>query len=79
MRDRTGVMIGLMAGAVAGGVVGWLFLTDDGRRFRARIEPHLGALAESAVRLRETAIRAQRAASASVQTWQEVSSRTRPH
>jgi gas vesicle protein len=70
------MLIGLVAGAVIGGAAGWLYLTEDGRRFRARLEPRLQDLAESAMRLRDTATRAERAASESWRTLQEVSART---
>ena len=59
MRDRTAVLIGLVAGAVAGGVAGWLWLTDDGRRMRARLEPRLQDLASQAMALSASAKRLQ--------------------
>ena len=62
MRDQTAVAIGLLAGAVAGGVAGWLLLTDDGRRLRARLEPRLQDLAGQAIALSASARRLQTAA-----------------
>ncbi len=62
MRDRTAVVIGLVAGAVAGGVAGWLWLTDDGRRLRARLEPAVQDLAGRAMALSASARRLQAAA-----------------
>jgi gas vesicle protein len=76
MRDRTAVLIGLVAGAALGGAAGWLLLTGDGRRLRARFEPLVQDIAEGAVRLRDTAMRAERAASASWRALREVSART---
>jgi gas vesicle protein len=76
MRKQTGMLIGIVAGAALGGAAGWLFLTEDGRRLRARLEPRLKDLAESVLRLRDTATRAERAASESWRTLQEVSART---
>ena len=75
MREKTGVLIGLVAGAAIGGAAGWLYLTEDGRRFRARLDPLFQDLAEGAVRLRETALRAERAASESLRTLRDVSAR----
>lgn len=75
MRDRTAVLIGLVAGAVAGGVAGWLWLTDDGRRLRARIEPRLQDLASQAMALSASAKRLQASARSSVQASREVDSR----
>ena len=76
MREKTGVLIGLVAGAAIGGAAGWLYFTADGRRFRARLEPLVGDLAEGAMRLRDTALRAERAASESWRTLRDVSART---
>jgi gas vesicle protein len=75
MREKTGVLIGLVAGAALGGAAGWLFFTEDGRRFRARLEPLVEDIADGALRLRETARRAERAASESWRTLREVSAR----
>ena len=75
MRDKTAVVIGLVAGAALGGAAGWLFLTEEGRRFRTRLEPLVQDLADGALRLRDTAVRAERAASESWRTLREVSAR----
>jgi gas vesicle protein len=75
MRDRTAVLLGLVAGAAIGSVAGWLWLTDDGRRIRARLEPQLHDLAGQALKLRDSALRVQQAARDSVKTAQEVASR----
>ena len=75
MRDRTAILLGLVAGAALGGVAGWLWLTEDGRRLRARIEPQLQDLAGQAMKLRDSAARVQEAARESVRTVQEVASR----
>jgi gas vesicle protein len=76
MREKTGVLIGLVAGAAIGGAAGWLYLTADGRRFRARVEPLLQDLADGALRLRDSALRAERAASESWRAAREVSARS---
>jgi hypothetical protein len=75
MREKTGVLIGLVAGAAIGGAAGWLYLTEDGGRFRGRIEPLLHDLADGALRLRDSALRAERAASESWRAAREVSAR----
>lgn len=59
MRDRSAILIGALAGAVAGGVAGWLWLTDDGRRLRARLEPRLQDLVAQALALSASARRLQ--------------------
>ncbi len=79
MRDRTAVLIGLVAGAVAGGVAGWLWLTDDGRRMRARLEPRLQDLATQAMALSASAKRLQVAARASAQSARDVAARSATH
>ena len=75
MRDRTAVLIGLVAGAVAGGVAGWLMLTDEGRRVRARLEPRLQDLASQAMAVSASAQRLQEAARRGVQTAHDVAAR----
>ena len=76
MRNRTAVLIGLVAGAVAGGVAGWLWLTEDGRRVRARLEPRLQDLAGQAMALSASAKRLQVAARGSAQAAHDVASRS---
>ena len=79
MRDRTAVLIGLVVGAVAGGVAGWLWLTDDGRRMRARLEPRLQDLATQAMALSASAKRLQVAARAGAQSARDVAARSATH
>ena len=76
MRDRTAVLIGALAGAVAGSVAGWLWLTDDGRRMRARRAPRLQELAGQEKAQQASARRVQAPAPDSVQTAREVASRS---
>ena len=78
MRDRTAVLIGLVAGAVAGGVAGWLWLSDDGRRLRARLEPRLQDLAGQAMALSASARRLQAAARQAESSVHEVTARSAP-
>ncbi|MEO6222401.1 MAG: YtxH domain-containing protein [Vicinamibacterales bacterium] len=41
MNDQTSIFVSAVAGAVVGGCFGYLFLTDEGRRLRADLEPKL--------------------------------------
>ena len=79
MRDRTAVLMGLVAGAVAGGLAGWLWLTEDGRRMRARLEPRLQDLATQAMALSASAKRLQAAARAGAQSARDVAARSATH
>ncbi len=78
MRDRTAVMMGMAAGALAGGVAGWLWLTRDGQRLRAQIEPRLQEFANQALAVGESARRVQTAARESWDTMQDVAGGTEP-
>ena len=62
MREGTGILVGLVAGAVVGGAAGWLYLTENGRRVRARIEPQLAGLINQAARVRDAASHVEAAA-----------------
>jgi gas vesicle protein len=79
VRDGTAVLIGLVAGAVVGGVAGWLWLSDEGRQVRARLEPQLKDLAGQAMALRDSAARFQAAARGSAQAAQDVAARSARH
>ena len=75
MRERTGVLVGLLAGAAVGGVAGWLYLTEKGRRVRARIEPRLAGLIEQAAQIRVAAARTEAAARQGVRSAKAAVSR----
>ena len=75
MRDRTAVCLGALAGAVTGGLAGWLYLTDEGRRVRERLEPQIHTLAVQAIALTEAARRARAAARDGMSAGREVASR----
>jgi gas vesicle protein len=59
-------------GALIGGVAGYLFLTEDGRRLRERLEPGMDDLLREMRQLRSAAEKARLAAVAGVQTVSEL-------
>ena len=63
--DRSFPLVGPMAtmavGAVVGFAVGYLYLTEEGKRFRDRLEPWLDQSVEEIRRLRDAALKARRA------------------
>jgi hypothetical protein len=58
---RVGPFTTMALGAAVGFAVGYLYLTDEGRRLRTRIEPWLDQSIDEIRRLREAAIKARRA------------------
>ena len=44
MNDQTSIMLSSLVGALVGGCAGYLFLTEDGRRFRQDLEPKISDL-----------------------------------
>lgn len=62
MDDRSRVMLSAFIGAIAGGVVGYLYLTEDGRRMRSRLEPGMEDLVGEVRRLRGAMDSARRVA-----------------
>lgn len=68
MDDKSRVMVATLLGAVAGAAVGYLYLTRDGARFRAEIEPRLDDLLREFHSLRGTVQKARAAASEGWQT-----------
>ena len=53
MDERSRVMLSSLLGAALGGVVGYLYLTDQGRKVRQEIEPTLDAIAGELQRARD--------------------------
>lgn len=58
---RVGPITTMALGAAVGFAVGYLYLTEEGRRLRTRIEPWLDQSIDEIRRLREAAIKARRA------------------
>jgi hypothetical protein len=54
MDSRSRLIWSIAAGAAVGGALGYLFFTDDGRRLRSRLEPHVGDLIDEVSRWRGT-------------------------
>ncbi len=72
MEDRARVLMSACLGALIGGVAGYLFLTDDGRRLRARLEPGMDDLLREMRHLRSAAEKARMAAAEGVMTFSEL-------
>ena len=62
MDERSRVALATALGALAGGVIGYLYLTEDGRRVRGEIDPWLDNFTREMRQLRATAERARVAA-----------------
>jgi gas vesicle protein len=72
VEDRARILTSACLGALIGGAVGYLFLTEDGRRLRERLGPGLGDLLQDFQRLNTAAERARVAAVESVRTLQGI-------
>lgn len=68
MEDRARVLMSACLGALIGGVAGYLFLTDDGRRVRERLEPGMDDLLREMRHLRSAAEKARLAAAEGMMT-----------
>lgn len=75
MDDRGRILLSAVLGALAGGVAGYLYLTDDGRQVRERLEPGLDDVGRELRRLRGAVDRARVAAE---EGWQTIEELTRP-
>jgi hypothetical protein len=68
--ERSRVLMATVLGAVIGGVGGWLYMTDNGRRVRDRIEPKLDDFVNELTRMRGTVEKARTAAN---EGWRSLS------
>ncbi len=59
MNERSRVVAASLAGAVIGGVIGFLYMTERGRRMRDEIEPRLDDFVQEIRKLRTTVSKAQ--------------------
>ncbi len=75
MDDRSKILLSAVLGALAGGLAGYLYLTQDGRRVRQRLEPGLDDMGRELRRLRGAVDRARVAA---LEGWGAVEGLTRP-
>jgi hypothetical protein len=64
------VIMASLAGALVGGMVGYLYLTDTGRRVMDQLEPRLDDAMREVTRLRQTIGRAQAVAN---EGWRSLS------
>ena len=62
MEERSRVVLATLIGAIGGGVWGWLYLTGEGRAFRAQIEPKLDDFIREMHNIRGTVEKARTAA-----------------
>ena len=62
MEERSRVMLAALLGAAVGGVWGWLYMTEQGRRIRAQIDPKLDDFMRELQGLRGTVEKAKTAA-----------------
>jgi hypothetical protein len=68
VEDRARVLMSACLGALVGGVAGYLFLTEDGRRLRDRLEPGMDDLLREMRHLRSAAEKARMAAAEGLAT-----------
>lgn len=72
MDDRSRVLLATVLGAVAGGIWGWLYLTANGTRTRARIEPKLDDFIRELAAVRGTVAKARTAANEGWRSLNEI-------
>ena len=64
MSDQGRLIVVSLVGAAVGAAIGFLYLTENGRRIRRQLEPRLDEAAREIGRLRHTLLKAQEVASA---------------
>lgn len=75
MTDRSRITLAMLGGAVLGGAVGYLYLTEDGRQLRRRLEPTIDGVLDE-VRTLSTALGSAR--QAAEEGWRSVSDVVKP-
>jgi gas vesicle protein len=78
VEDRARVLMSACFGALIGGVAGYLFLTEDGRRVRERLEPGMEDVLREMRHLRSAVEKARLAAAEGVMTVQDLSRSVAP-
>jgi hypothetical protein len=72
VEDRARVLLSACLGALIGSGAGYLFLTEDGRRLRERLEPGMDELLREMRHLRSAAEKARLAAAEGMMTVNEL-------
>ena len=72
MDDRSRVLLSACLGALFGGVAGYLFLTEDGRHVRERLEPGMDDVLREIRGLRSAAEKARLAAAEGVMVVEDL-------
>jgi hypothetical protein len=70
--DRSRVLLSACLGALLGGVAGYLFLTEDGRHVRERLEPGMDDVLREIRGLRSAAEKARLAAAEGVMVVEDL-------
>jgi len=70
--DRSRVLVATLVGTAAGGLLGYLYLTEHGRRLRAQIDPWLDDVLDELQRMRGTVDKAREAAAEGRRSLAEV-------
>ncbi len=76
MDDRARVMMSALLGGLLGGLCGFLYLTEEGRKVRDRIEPFFDEFGEEMRGLRQKVDKARQAAQEGVDSFHEITSQT---
>ena len=72
MDDRSRILLSACLGALAGGVAGYLFLTEDGRRVRERLEPGMDDLLRELRSLRAAGDKARMAVNEGLEALEDL-------
>ena len=73
MDERSRVLLATVLGAAVGGIWGWLYLTEQGRRFKDQIEPKLDDFMRELAQARGTV---EKARSAANEGWRSLNEMT---